>query len=238
MGKRPSNRAGDVTAIVPAAGAGRRAGTAGKLFRPLKGVPVVVHAVRRLSRVPAIGRIILVVRSRDLLRTRRLVRRYRLGKVARIVAGGPTRMASVQRGLDAVESSAPYVLIHDAARPLVTPRLAARVIRAARRCGAAIAAVPAADTMKRTLGDARTGHLTTLPRRELWAAQTPQVFRSRLIRGAYAQAARSRATPTDDAAAVERLGHRVAIVSGDATNLKITWPQDVRVASALLNGAG
>lgn len=219
----------DVVAVVPAAGASRRAGGGSKLFRVLGGVPVVVRTLRQLSAVPAIAAIVLVARRSDLQPLRRLVQRYRLCKVTQIIRGGPTRMASVQRGLRAVDGSARYVAIHDAARPLVTPAAVARVIRAARRTGAAILAVPATDTVK-LVGR----RVTTLPRTRLWLAQTPQVFARPLITRAYAAATRARVTVTDDAAAVERLRRPVTLVPGTMTNLKLTWPVDFVVAERLL----
>ena len=218
-----------------AAGAGRRAGTSSKLLRPLRGEPVLVHSVRRLNRVAAVRSIVVVARRADVRRVRQLLARAQLHKVRRVVAVGATRMASVRRGLSAADPRASLILIHDAARPLIAPRLAARAIRAAQRCGAAIVAMPATDTVKIQRGE-RAGRLTTPPRHTVWMAQTPQVFRSALIRRAYAAAARARVGVTDDAAAVERLGRRVAVVPGDATNLKITWPADFAVAAALLNG--
>lgn len=222
-----------VVAIVPAAGSGRRAGQE-KLFRPVRGVPVIVRTLRRLSAVAAIHRIIVIARPRDHRRIRQLVRRYRLAKVRAIVAGGPTRMASVRRGLAALDNAARWCVIHDAARPLIAPALVRQVIRAARRCRAAIAALPAMDTIKRCRANGTATRLTTLPRHQVWLAQTPQVFERRLIQRAYEAAARAGVRVTDDAAAVERLGVRVALVPGTPTNVKITWPSDFAIAETLL----
>ena len=232
-GKPP---AASVIAIVPAAGAGRRSGTSSKALRTLRGVPVLAHVLQRLSAVAAIRSIIVVVRRSERSRVRQLIARYRLRKVEQVVLGGPTRMASVRCGLAAADARAAYLLIHDAARPLIAPRVITRAIRAARQQGAAIVAMPATDTIKVQRHGARPGRLTTLPRHTVWIAQTPQVFRSALIRRAYAAAAQAGVTVTDDAAAVERLRHRVAIVPSDAANLKITWPTDFAVAETLLNG--
>ena len=225
----------DVVAIVPAAGTGRRSGARSKLFRAVRKEPVLVHTLRRLGSVPAIRQIVVVTRRSERRRVQALVRRYRLAKVGPVIVGGATRMESVRRGLAAAGPSAPYLLIHDAARPCVAPRVIARTIRAAVRTGAAIAAMPATDTIKQRPAR-RAARLVTLPRQALWIAQTPQVFRSRLIRRAYARARDARVTVSDDAMAVERLGHRVAIVPSDASNLKITWPSDFAVAGVLLNG--
>ena len=225
----------ETVAVVPAAGAGRRSGSSAKLWRSLRGAPVLAHTLRRLSCAVSVAGIVVVVRRADVPRAHRLVRRYHLRKIQRIIVGGATRMASVRRGLAAVDPSAGFVLIHDAARPLIAPRLVDRAVHAARRWDAAIVAMPATDTIKMQR-NGRIGRLTTPPRNTLWVAQTPQVFRRTLICAAYDAAARARVTVTDDAAAVERLGRRIAIVPSDATNLKITWPADFMVADTLLHG--
>lgn len=233
---RRGTRRTSVVAIVPAAGAGRRAGgSSSKLFRSLRGTPVLARTLQRLSRVAAITQIIVVTRRSELAHVRRLVTRYRLRKVQRVVIGGTTRMESVRRGIAAVNGCGDYLAIHDAARPLIAPRLVTAAIRAAQRAGAAIVAAPATDTIKiQSSGGQRASRLRTPPRQSLWIAQTPQVFARDLIERAYAAARRARVTVTDDAAAVERLGHRVALVPGDAGNLKLTWPADFVVAEALL----
>ena len=224
-----------VGAIVPAAGAGRRSGAASKLFRPVHGVPVLAHTLRALARIAGIRQIVVVVQRHEQRRVQALARRYRLAKVRRIVIGGATRMESVRHGLAALASGTALVLIHDAARPCVSAHVLTRTIRAAERSGAAIAAMPATDTIKQR-PSRRAARLVTLPRQTLWIAQTPQVFRASLIQRAYARAHQAGIRVTDDAAAVERLGHRVTIVPSDASNLKITWPTDFAVAHALLNG--
>ncbi len=223
-------------AVIPSAGSGRRYGTSAKLWQRLRHVPVLVRTLQQVSRVAAIRDVVVVTRRGDIAALRRLLQRYHLRKVRTVVAGGPTRMLSVWRGLQAVDPRWPYIVIHDGARPLVTPRLLEATLRAAHRTGAAIAAMPATETVKQCAP--RAQHVTTPPRARFWMAQTPQVFRSSLIRRAYAQARRAGLALTDDAAAVERLGHRVTLVRGEARNLKITWPHDLRVAQTFVNGHG
>lgn len=156
----------------------------------------------------------------------RLRRRY--AKLRGAVAGGPRRGDSVARGLVKVEHDG-LVLVHDAARAFVSRTVIARVVRAARRHGAAVPALPVADTLKRA--GARGRPLRTVTRQGLWAAQTPQGFRAPLLRRAYRRAAGS--TASDDAALVERLGRRVVLVPGSPLNFKVTRPEDLDLARAL-----
>jgi 2-C-methyl-D-erythritol 4-phosphate cytidylyltransferase/2-C-methyl-D-erythritol 2,4-cyclodiphosphate synthase len=159
-----------------------------------------------------------------------------LGKPVRAVAGGAARAESVRNGLAA--AGAPVVLVHDAARPFATPALAARVALAAARDGAALAAVPATDTVKRSLAPAAPGEdgrvAETLDRRALWLAQTPQGFRTELLERAYAAAGARAAQATDECALVEALGVPVTLVPGEPGNFKLTGPEDLSRARALL----
>ena len=143
-------------------------------------------------------------------------------------------MASVGCGLKALPVSARWVLVHDAARPLVTPALIRATIRAARRAKAAIAAVPVVPTIKQ----ARQGWVVrTLDRSKLWAVQTPQVFERGLLERAHARGRRNGFEATDDAALVEALGHRVRIAEGSHRNIKVTTPEDLAIAETLLKSA-
>jgi 2-C-methyl-D-erythritol 4-phosphate cytidylyltransferase len=148
-----------------------------------------------------------------------------------LVAGGEERQDSVRRGLEAL-GDADVVLVHDAARPLVPRRVIDAVIDATLRSGAAVPVVPVADTVKRVESDGAVGE--TLPRDDLRLAQTPQGFRTGLLRAAYARAEREGFRGTDDASVVERAGGRVVVVPGSPRNLKITTPEDLRLAEALL----
>jgi 2-C-methyl-D-erythritol 4-phosphate cytidylyltransferase len=137
----------------------------------------------------------------------------------------------MRAGLAALPPDVEWVAVHDAARPLVRAADVTRVVAAARRHGAALLAVPVRDTLKRVSG----GRVAeTLPRAACWAAQTPQVFRVELLREALAKAEAEGFQGTDDAQLVERLGVPVEVVEGDPSNLKITWPEDVELAEALL----
>ncbi len=144
-----------------------------------------------------------------------------------VVAGGRTRQDSVWLGLQAVPDDAQIVVVHDAVRPLITRKLVDAVVAAAEASGAAICALPVAETVKRVRGDLVE---STLDRSELWAVQTPQAFRTDLLREAHEKARRDGVVGTDDAMLVERLGHPVRVVRGLPENVKITTPEDLRRA--------
>lgn len=221
-------------AIIVAAGAGRRFGGA-KQFVELAGKPVVVHAIEKFERAATIDSII-VVASPDAVETfSEIANRYRLMKLARVVAGGETRSESVWRGLQAAsESSVEIVAVHDGVRPFVAPSEIDACVNAAREKGAAILASPAVDTIKE-VHENRIAR--TIPRRTLWHALTPQCFRYDILRRAYEAALTDDALreATDDSSLVERLGVSVSIVEGDARrNIKITAPQDLLLAEMMI----
>ena len=222
-----------VTAIIPAGGSGQRMGLGTpKQFMTLAGLPLLVHTLRAFSNTPAISAILVAVPAAEITRTEELLRQYGIAKIHAVVAGGATRQESVQRGLAAVPPECELVVVHDAARPLVTPELIAACIAAAEKHGAAIAAVPVKDTLKR----AASGQLiaATVARDELWQAQTPQVMRRELLEAAYTAAERDHFVGTDEASLLEHHGCPVALVAGSETNLKITRPEDLTLAEALL----
>ncbi len=229
---------GMVVAVVPAAGAGTRLGGARpKQFLPLAGRPLLTRTLMVLERTPQIQAVVVVCPPGGEEETRRAcVEPYGLAKVAAVVSGGAQRQDSVAAGVAAAaELGADWLVVHDAARPLARPELFARVLEAATQTGAAIAAVPAADTIK----EAGAGDLAqaTLDRGKLWLVQTPQVFRRALLERALAQAAQDGFYATDEAGLVERLGEKVKLVMGSRDNLKITTPEDLALAQALLGGA-
>jgi 2-C-methyl-D-erythritol 4-phosphate cytidylyltransferase len=154
-----------------------------------------------------------------------------------LVAGGEERQASVRAALDRVEPGVELVLVHDGVRPFVPRRDLEAVVAAARRYGAATLALPVRETIKRAGAGAPTPLVVeTIPRHDLWAALTPQAFHRDLL--ARAHGAADRKVATDDATLVERLGHPVAIVPGWPGNLKVTRPEDLALAEALLARGG
>lgn len=220
--------------MVPAGGTGKRMGAgAPKQFLMLGGVPMMVHALRALERAPSVTEVVLVVPKEEQARAlSEVVERHGLKKVLKVVPGGATRQESVHHGLHEVAGDVEIVVVHDAVRPFVTPDLIERSIEAARKHGGAIAAVPMKDTPKQAGPDGLIQR--TLDRHELWLAQTPQTFRRALVVEAYRKAEIEHVHGTDDAALMERLGHKVGLVEGSWENIKITTPEDMILAEAIL----
>lgn len=219
---------GDVAVLVPAAGSGVRLGPgAPKALRPLGGEPLLVHAVRGLSRAPSVGLIVVAAPPTAAAEVADLLAGI---AAVTVVRGGATRQASVAAALAAVPEHVEIVLVHDAARALAPPSLVERVAAAVRDGHDAVVPVlPVVDTVKRVDDDAYvTG---TVARDELRTVQTPQGFRRKVLAAAHA---RARDEHTDDAGLVERDGGRVYCVPGSERALKITRPFDLAVAELLL----
>jgi 2-C-methyl-D-erythritol 4-phosphate cytidylyltransferase/2-C-methyl-D-erythritol 2,4-cyclodiphosphate synthase len=217
-----------VGAILAAGGAGSRAGVL-KQWLVLGGETVLRRAARALAGCDLVDELVAVVPAGD--EGRALAELGGLGKPVAVVAGGPARADSVKNGLAALPGCA-LVLVHDAARPFAGPALAREVALAAARDGAALAAVPATDTVKRA-ARAEAPHVAeTIDRREIWLAQTPQGFRAEVLGRAFAAAGGAAAEATDECQLVERLGLPVALVPGDPQNFKITSADDVARARA------
>jgi 2-C-methyl-D-erythritol 4-phosphate cytidylyltransferase / 2-C-methyl-D-erythritol 2,4-cyclodiphosphate synthase len=218
-----------IAAIVVAAGRGTRFGASDKILTPLAGRPMLAWSLAALDQTPEIGAIIVVAGDHTRDTITQLVRDEAFSKVATVVTGGERRQDSVAAGLAALPRTVEIVLVHDGARPLAAPELFARAARAAAEHGAAIAATPVADTLKRVDGQTI---VATVDRTGLWAAQTPQAFRVETLRRAMAAGAGE--TITDEARLCEAAGIPVAIVPASLANLKVTHPEDVAVADALL----
>lgn len=221
-------------AVVVAAGEGARFGRA-KAFVGLAGVPMIAHSLIVLAKVAAIEGVVLVVSRSQLDEGRALVEATVPAIEVAVVTGGATRQESVRAGLAAVPSDARSVVVHDAARPLVTTALVEASLAALADAAGAVVAVPAHDTLKREQDGAVT---ETVPREGLWRAQTPQAFHAEALRAAHERAAADGVDLTDDAALVERIGERVVIVPGDERNMKVTTPEDLTIAEALLTARG
>jgi len=223
-----------ITALIPAAGQGKRMGGPGnKQYLLLGGRPILAHTVDVFQNHSEVDEIILVVPEAEVEFCRlEIVKKYGFDKVSALIRGGRERQDSVRLGLEAVIGAPEdLVLVHDGARPFIHGDLVSRIIAETRATGACLTAVPVKDTIKAVSG----GRVEkTLPRQVLWQAQTPQGFRCGLLRRAHAEALRDGIAGTDDAALVERLGHPVAVVDGDYHNLKITTPDDLVAAEALL----
>lgn len=218
-----------VSAIIAAGGRGLRfGGSQLKQFVTLGGLPILQRSVETFVRCEEITDVVVALPADLVEAPPPYLRSSR--KVIEIVEGGARRQDSVANAFKRVESRADLVVIHDAARPLVTDALIRRTIRRATDTGAAIAAVQAHDTIKR--GDADGVIVDTIPREEIYLAQTPQAFLTDVLRDALAV----RDEATDEASLAERAGHHVYIVDGDRGNLKITSPDDLAVAEHLLGG--
>jgi 2-C-methyl-D-erythritol 4-phosphate cytidylyltransferase / 2-C-methyl-D-erythritol 2,4-cyclodiphosphate synthase len=224
-----------VTAIIAAAGDGRRmAAGVPKQFIEIGGLSLLQHSINAFCRVARITDIIVVTRAdavEDVVRTISTG-----GRAAAVVAGGATRQESVAAAFDRVAPDSAYVLVHDAARPFVTPDLIERTLDAAIESGAAIAALPARDTVKQAVASGgRSFVARTIPREEVYLAQTPQAFR-RDILAAAVELGRRGTAGTDEAALAELAGSSIRLVDGDARNFKVTTASDLELSRGLLAG--
>ena len=219
--------------IIVAAGSGERMGGVEKTFAPLLGRVMVSYSLRAMEDAPELDHIVLVVAPESVGKGESLVSSMGLCKVAAVCVGGATRRASVLAGLNAAPENE-ITLVHDGARPCVTPELIARGVEAAREYGAAIPAVPVQDTIK----EAGQGGLVvnTPDRSMLYAAQTPQAFPTDLLKRAHTEAPPD--LLLDDASLFEALAWPVHIFEGDPSNLKVTTPIDVAFAEAVLRRRG
>ena len=219
-------------AIIVAAGSGERMGGGDKVFAPLSGKPVLAWTVAAFQQCQMIDRIVVVVSEDRVEKAKQLVLEQGWSKVTDVCPGGEERQQSVAAGLDRLEDCQ-WVVIHDGVRPLVTEELSENGFEAAKESGAAVAAVPVTDTIKLAGEDGFV--MGTPPRRNLWAVQTPQVFRFDIISEAHRRAG---GLATDDAALVEKSGYRVKLYMGSYDNIKITTPGDLELAGILLQGGG
>ncbi len=228
--------------LVPAAGMGRRMGGAvSKQYLELSGRPILAHTLSLFDAHPLVDVIYPIVPAEDIPFCRaRILEPYGFTKVKRLIGGGAERQDSVANGLAALaedgytEARRP-VLVHDGARPLLDTRLLADLLRSIEGNGAAIMAVPAKDTIK-VVTEMRIER--TLDRSLLWQAQTPQGASFELMQRAFALAAEEGFYGTDEASLFERIGSPVAIVAGDYRNIKVTTPEDLVIAKALLDSMG
>jgi 2-C-methyl-D-erythritol 4-phosphate cytidylyltransferase/2-C-methyl-D-erythritol 2,4-cyclodiphosphate synthase len=217
-----------VAAVVVAAGRGERLGAPDKVLLPLARRPMLAWSLAALERAQTIGTVVVVAGPHTHEAIARLVRDAGYGKVRSIATGGERRQDSVAAGLTALPDGIQIVVIHDGARPLAEPDLFDRLAMAAAEHGAAIAAAPVADTLKRVAEGSVIG---TVDRSGLWAAQTPQAFQVETLRRVMASATE---TVTDEARLCEIAGIAVAVVPASPANLKVTHPEDIAVADALL----
>ena len=214
-------------AIIVAAGESKRMGGQDKLFARLGGEPLLARVLDAFGGCMAIEQVVVVLREQRIAEVRRMIVGQDWSKVIDCCIGGKRRQDSVMAGLERLGKHE-WVVIHDGARPLVTTDLIDRGLEAAGETGAAVAAVPVTDTIKVAGGDRIVQH--TPSRESLWAVQTPQVFRSDIIKEAYR---RAKEDVTDDASLVERAGYEVKLYWGSYDNIKVTTLDDLALAEIL-----
>ena len=220
-------------AVILAAGNSTRMGFS-KMTADLCGKPVISHTLTAFQQTDVIDDILLVARAEDIPFFEKLCREYNITKLCGICAGGATRQQSAENSLRALPAGTTLVAVHDGARPLVTADIITNTVNAARKEGAAAAAVRVKDTIKAAN---RSGMVTATPDRStLWQVQTPQVFDAAAYAAAFEDAVQAGVDLTDDCQLFERLGKAVQLVEGSYKNLKITTPEDLLVAAAFLKG--
>ncbi len=222
-----------VSAIILAAGSGTRMGSdKTKQWIELDGLPVFAHTLKQFEACPKIKEIILCVKAdeRELFANAGAI--YGIKKLKAIIVGGATRAQSALNGFKRVSDKCTHVAIHDAARCLITPEMISNVIKGAVKYGSAAAACPATDTVKLTNDDAFV--LSTPDRKNVWQAQTPQIFETEIYRASTYLALNKGLTVTDDCSMVEHAGFKVKLIDCGKENLKITEPVDLYYAEAVL----
>ena len=215
-------------AVIVAAGRSSRMGGVDKVFASLAGRPLLCHALGVFEAAPEVETIVLVTAADRMDDARRAVAPFRFVKLASICAGGERRQDSVRVGLEQL-GHVDVVVIHDAVRPMVTAEMIRVGLIEVAETGAAIAAIPAVDTLKEADSDGNV--IRTIPRERLWAVQTPQVFDYELLLEAHLK---WREDVTDDAMLIEALGRRIKLFLGSPRNIKVTTPDDLVIAEALL----
>ena len=225
-----------VAAIIAAAGVGVRMGREiPKPYLPLAGKPILAHTLEVFEKAPEVREVTVVVHPEDLdYCQERVITPFGCKKVLRLVPGGRGRQDSVYHALKILmkEDDLEVILVHDGVRPFLTREHISRTIQGARQHGAAILGCPAQDTLKRVGPEGEV--LATLERRDLWQIQTPQAFLAPLLWRAFLEAYSRDFYGTDEACLVEELGHTVVVVPGSPLNLKITTPEDLALAEAIL----
>ena len=220
-----------VCAVIVAAGSSRRMGGENKLLLEIDGVPVLARTLSAFQKCAAIRDIVLVCREQDIMPYTELAKAFSIDKLCTVTRGGETRTESVLAGITAAPENAVLVAVHDGARPLVSEAVITEAVTTAAEYGAAAPVVPVKDSIKRI----EDGNIAAdVARDTLAAVQTPQVFHKDLLRRALTSAAERGYSFTDDCAAVESLGTIVKATHGSYQNIKITTPEDILVAEALL----
>ncbi len=223
-----------VTALIPAAGVGKRMGKAvSKQFLPLGDMPMLAHTLLAFQRTSEVDEVIPILSQEDMEGCLRdIIERFHITKVRTLVVGGKERQDSVANGLHKLEKDTAVVLVHDAVRPFVTPEMIRESVDCAKKGECVAVGVPLKDTVKEV--NAKSMVIQTLERSRLWAIQTPQAFPVKVLKHAYAEATKQKRYGTDDSTLVERDGNNVRVIMGSYENIKITTPEDLLLAEEIL----
>jgi len=220
-------------AIIVAAGKSERMGTGvDKAFLSLGSKPIVAWSLLAFEACEDIDQIILVVRREQVLAAKSVAQMFGISKLRQTISGGGKRQDSVMSGMALMDPDTRFVVVHDGARPCVTPKLISETLRYAKRNGCGIAASRIWDTVKYVERGTTVDH--TLDRSKLWAVQTPQAFNAELLKRAYKAVVEKKATVTDEASAVELLGEPVRLVEWTRPNIKITTVEDMPLAAVAM----
>jgi 2-C-methyl-D-erythritol 4-phosphate cytidylyltransferase len=225
-----------VTALIPAAGMGRRMGRAvAKQFLPLGDKPMLAHTLLAFQRSTDVDEIIPILSEDDMEHCLRdVIEAFHITKVRILVVGGKERQDSVYNGIRKLEKDASVVIVHDGVRPFVTAAMIKECVDRARKGECVAVGVPLKDTIKEVGDDGSVRQ--TLERNRLWAIQTPQAFPAKVLKKAYEESYRKKILGTDDAMLAERAGNKVWVVMGSYDNIKITTPEDLLLAEEILKG--
>jgi len=221
-------------AIITAGGLGRRMGSeTPKQYLTLHGCPIIIHTLNTFLTTKLFKQIILVAPENLLTQTKELLSEYQLESYCDLVAGGTTRQESVGKGLAQVNDQITHIAVHDGVRPLVSAQIIESCLQAAYSSGAAITAIPVKDTLKLSADS----HIIekTVERTHLWRAQTPQAAATSLLKSAFDEASRLHFSGTDEASLLELINCQTVLVEGSESNIKITLPEDIPMAEAILS---
>lgn len=222
-----------IAGIIVAGGKSERMGSdVDKAFLNLGTQPMLAFSLQAYEKCPDIDEVVLVVRKDRLEAAKTLVKLYGCPKVKKVTVGGKSRQESVMNGLAELNPETTIVSVHDGARPCVTPEIISETIRTAKKHRSGVAAVKIADTIKEV--DSGLSGTKTIDRTKLWAVQTPQTFKRELLEKGYAAASKKSMAVTDESSAVELVCKNVHLVPSPWSNIKITYPEDLAIAKALL----
>ena len=232
---KKKNNSPRCSAVIVAAGSSERMGS-DKMLMTLGAKPVIIRTLMAFQQSPMVDDIVVVTRQEKIMGLADMIKLYDISKVTQVISGGATRMESALAGVSAVKEGAKLIAIHDGARPLVTQGVIRRVVEAANEHMAAVPAVPCVDTMKQVNQEGVV--IGSVDRSSVVRVQTPQVFDADLIKGALSRAVEKNLPLTDDCSAMEMMGVKTYVVEGDAGNIKLTEPDDMILAEAILKNRG